>query len=92
MGNVTDMAMFIINGRNLSDDEIALGQPDDKEAIDLNYHVARCAQRYRIFSRRQADQGNDIVQIKYMMFALIGAVALTSPQIRDFITWIFKAL
>ena len=86
------MSIFVLNGKGQSDDEVALGTPDTKEAIDLEYHVSRCARRYRIFSQRQAELGNDITQIKYMTIALIGAVALTSPQVRDFFTWVSKVL
>lgn len=85
------MSLFVINGRGLTEEELALAQPDHSEAKNLARHVEKCQLRYRVFVRRQADQGNDIIQIKYMMIGLIGAVALTSPQIRDFISWVSKA-
>lgn len=88
--NAIAMGLFIFNGmRGLSDEEIALGTPDESEANDLKHHVARCAYRYRSFTKRQSEQGDDITKIKYMLVGLIGVLCLTSPQLRDFIAWMF---
>ncbi len=84
------MSIFVLNARGLTEEEMALAQPDHSEAKNLARHVEKCQLRYRVFVRRQADQGNDLVQIKYMMICLIGAVLLTSPQVRDFLSWASK--
>jgi len=89
-GNAGDMALFIFNGRGPTEEEIALGTPDLSEAKSLPRHVEKCALRYRIFTRRQAEQGQDIAQIKYMVVALILAIFLTSPQLREFLSWASK--
>lgn len=86
------MGIFIFGGRGLSDEEIMLGTPDSSEAKDLNHHVERCAYRYRLFARRQATQGEDIQQVKYMIVALIAVMLITSPQIRGIAEWISKLI
>lgn len=93
MGDV--VSIFNWNGGTLSDDsddEVMLGTPDSTEAQSLPHHVERCAMRYRLFTRRQATQGADIAQIKYMILGLIGIMLITSPQIRAMAEWISKIL
>lgn len=89
---MTDMGLFIFNGQGLSDDEVALGTPDITEARNLEHHVERCAMRYRLFTRRQASQGNDIAQIKYMLLGMLALMVITSPQIRGILEYLGKVL
>lgn len=91
-GNLGDMALVIFNGRGPTEEEIALGTPDLSEAKSLPRHVEKCALRYRIFTRRQAEQSQDITQVKYMMVVLSFLVLITSPQIRDIFIWAQKIL
>ena len=84
------MSFFISNNGGLSEDEVSLGKPDEMEAKNLKHHTAKCALRYSIFTRRMASQGQDIVQIKYMMIVLIGIMFLTAPQMRPFFEWFTK--
>lgn len=84
------VSIFNWGGGGVSEDEIMLGKPDDAEAKSLHLHVRKCALRYSIFTRRQAAQGSDIVQIKYMMWGLIGAFLITSQQARDMVEWFHK--
>lgn len=87
------MSLFSLDGHGgVSDEEIALGTPDMSEAKSLKHHVERCAMRYRMFTKRQATQGSDLVQIKYMMLGLIGAIAATSQQMREVVAWALKVL
>lgn len=88
-GNKRGMSIFIVNG-GLSEDEVNLGKPDEMEAKNLKHHTAKCALRYSIFTRRMASQGNDIIQIKYMLVVLIGIMFLTAPQMRPFFEWFTK--
>lgn len=87
---MADMGIFIFGGRGLSDEEIMLGTPDASEARDLTHHVERCAYRYRLFAKRQATQGDDIIQVKYMILGLIAVMLITSPQIRSIFEWVSK--
>lgn len=86
------MGILIWNGAGPTEEEITLGTPDESEARDLTRHVEKCALRYRIFTRRQAAQGQDISQIKYMILALIAVIVITSPQVRTLLEWAAKAL
>jgi hypothetical protein len=91
-GNESEMAFFIFNGGEISDEEVQLSMPDASEAKNLNRHVERCAMRYKLFTKRQASQGQDIIQIKYMMIGLIAIVFLTAPQVRPLLDWLSKLL
>lgn len=91
--NNNEMGLFIFNGSGgLSDEEIMLGTPDATEAKNLEYHVSRCAYRYRLFAKRQASQSQDIAQVKYLVIALIGVMLFTSPQIRSIFEWASKLI
>lgn len=88
---MTDMGLFIING-GLTDEEVMLGTPDQTEARSLPHHVERCAMRYRLFTKRQASQGQDIAQIKWLTIGLLAAVLITSPQVRAIVEFIAKII
>ena len=88
MGDV--VSIFNWGATRLSEEEIQLGTPDSTEARSLPHHVERCAMRYRLFTKRQAAQGQDLVQIKYMVLGLIGVMLITSPQIRAMAEWAAK--
>ncbi len=93
IGNDTDMGLFIWNGRGgMSDDEVALSMPDLSEAKSLPRHIERCGMRYKLMVNRQAQQGDDIVAIKYMLIVLIILAVVESQQARDVISWVMKSL
>lgn len=88
MGNITVMGLLSLGDRGLTDEEIMLGTPDESEAKDLAHHVSRCAYRYKLFTKRQAAQGSDIQQVKYLMFGLFALVGFTNPQVRELYSWV----
>lgn len=85
------VSIFNWNG-GLTDEEVALGTPDQTEAKSLPHHVERCALRYRLFTKRQAQQGQDIAQIKWLTIGLLAAVLITSPQVRAIFEAVTKIL
>lgn len=86
------MSILNWNGSGLTDEEVMLGQPDRTEAKSLPHHVERCAMRYRLFTKRQASQGADIAQIKWLTIGLLAAVLITSPQVRAIVEWAAKII
>lgn len=80
------------NGPGLTEEEVMLGTPDNTEARSLPHHVERCAMRYRLFTKRQASQGRDIAQTKWLTVGLLGAVLITSPQVRAIFEWVAKVV
>lgn len=86
-----DVGIFLWNGSGgVSDDEIALGTPDNLEAKNLEYHVSRCSMRYRMFTKRQAAQGQDLSQIKLMLIGVGGYLIIVSDPARNALAFLLK--
>lgn len=86
------VSLNVFNGRGLSDDEIALGMPDDAEAKNLKHHTAKCALRFRLFSKKLSEQGNDLYQIKLLVIGLGVYLVIVSEPARNAISFVLKII
>ena len=85
------LGISIFNGGgSVSDEEIALGTPDAHEARNLEYHVSRCSMRYRMFTKRQAKQGQNLNQIKLLILGVGGYLIIVSDPARNALGFVLK--
>lgn len=84
------MSFFIFNGGRVTDEEVALATPDLSEAKSLSRHVERCALRYKLFTKRQAAQGDELGQIKLILLLVGSYLVLVSEPARNTLGFVFK--
>jgi hypothetical protein len=91
--NGVDVTLNIFNGgRGLSDEEINLGMPDDSEAKNLKHHTAKCALRFKLFSKKLGEHGEDVQQVKLLLITIGGYLVLVSEPAKNIVEFLLKRL
>lgn len=87
-----DLGIFIWNSGGLSEDDVALGTPDESEAKNLKHHTAKCALRFRMFSRKMGEQGKQLNQIQLILLLVGGYLVIVSEPAKNVISTALKLL
>ena len=80
-----ELGIFIWNGGGLSDEEMALGMPDEAEAKNLRHHTQKCALRFRMFSKKMGEQGKQLNQIQLILILVGSYLVLVSEPAKNVI-------
>jgi len=78
-----ELGIFIWNSGGLSEDDMALGMPDEAEAKNLKHHTAKCGMRFRLFSRKMGEQGKQLNQIQLILIVLGSYLVLVSEPAKN---------
>lgn len=84
------VGLFIWNDSGVTQEEIDLAKPDSTEAKSVAVHVRKCALRYAIFTKRQAEQGQNLNQVKLLLLGVGGYLIIVSEPARNALGFILK--
>jgi hypothetical protein len=84
------LGIFVWNTSGVTQEEIDLAKPDTTEAKSVAIHVRKCALRYAIFTKRQAEQGQNINQIKLLILGVGGYLIIVSDPARNALGFVLK--
>jgi hypothetical protein len=90
LNHEAELGIFIWNSGGLSEDDMALGMPDEAEAKNLKHHTAKCGMRFRLFSRKMGEQGKQLNQIQLILILVGGYLIAVSEPAKNVILGVLK--